>query len=626
MITNNKALLVLCAVLTLVVMPAYGKQLSVYYTTKEARKNSIPVPGERHPWEEADADDLVNNITLKAGKRLWIACDNLIDKDNTKSFSIQLTQNGTDKLLGELEFVEAKGFTSDDEGAPVNVTAVEVDDNASDGTMLFKYLMNPQPKWERLEFKVMRDISGGSLKAVAASACFNAELEEPEWPDLKELVMTDSSFGAPGAVIGDPRIVRIFIFPRINWVNRDVAPSFVAPEHTGRWNARFVDTDPDGLERPLGGVLFATDGEGLRTEDRYDLSFAMIGDADQRYDMYAFEAERGEFLDFVIAAGQLGFFDSFESYAAGEEICGQAHWEQWDGSDGVCGQISEEQACSGVHSLRISGAEGPQGDDMVQTFDIVGGAWRLTTRVFVPIEAQGQAWIVLLNQYPANKNWSLQVAFDANLSRVYNFDRRTERAPMRKGEWMEFDALIDLDNDVVEARLDGVPFITNWSWREGIQPTGEPWIQALDLYAGEPGQGGITAIYFDDMELTELTTGACCFEIEGVCEDGVRSDRCVDGGGTFHQGDLCADLDPLCGQGACVREPEWFCDGDVDGNRAVNPVDVGLVQAAFCAAGECSEDVLCQYDLDCNGAINPVDSGIVQSLFGLCDAPRDVCP
>ena len=80
---------------------------------------------------------------------------------------------------------------------------------------------------------------------------------------------------------------------------------------------------------------------------------------------------------------------------------------------------------------------------------------------------------------------------------------------------------------------------------------------------------------------------------------------------------------PPCG---CLRDPRWVCDGDVDGNGTVNPVDVGLVQAAFCAAEDCSDDDLCQYDIDCNGAINPVDAGIVQSLFGACEEPRDVCP
>ena len=80
----------------------------------------------------------------------------------------------------------------------------------------------------------------------------------------------------------------------------------------------------------------------------------------------------------------------------------------------------------------------------------------------------------------------------------------------------------------------------------------------------------------------------------------------------------------LCGGGdGCIREPEWQCDGDVDGDGQVNPVDSGLVQAAF---GSTDEQDVCNYDVDCDGQINPVDSGIVQSLFGTCEAPRDFCP
>ncbi len=76
---------------------------------------------------------------------------------------------------------------------------------------------------------------------------------------------------------------------------------------------------------------------------------------------------------------------------------------------------------------------------------------------------------------------------------------------------------------------------------------------------------------------------------------------------------------PLAG---CTRDPEWQCDGDVDGDGQVNPVDSGLVQAAF---GSGDEQDLCNYDVDCDGQINPVDSGIVQSLFGTCEEPRDAC-
>ena len=74
--------------------------------------------------------------------------------------------------------------------------------------------------------------------------------------------------------------------------------------------------------------------------------------------------------------------------------------------------------------------------------------------------------------------------------------------------------------------------------------------------------------------------------------------------------------------GNCVRDPQWLCDGDTDGDGQVNPIDSGLVQAAF---GSTDKGDLCQYDLDCDGQINPVDSGIVQSLFGTCLEPREAC-
>jgi hypothetical protein len=80
---------------------------------------------------------------------------------------------------------------------------------------------------------------------------------------------------------------------------------------------------------------------------------------------------------------------------------------------------------------------------------------------------------------------------------------------------------------------------------------------------------------------------------------------------------------PAAAPGGCVRDPDWICDGDVDGDGQVNPVDSGLTQSFF---GSTDEQALCQYDIDCDGQINPVDSGIIQSLFGTCDPPRNVCP
>jgi hypothetical protein len=100
---------------------------------------------------------------------------------------------------------------------------------------------------------------------------------------------------------------------------------------------------------------------------------------------------------------------------------------------------------------------------------------------------------------------------------------------------------------------------------------------------------------------------------------------CVAGSDPCKPNETCDEENNVCVSG-CVRSPDWVCDGDVDGNGTVNPVDVGLIQSGFCAVGQCDAQDLCQYDMDCNDTINPVDVGIVQSLFGVCDPPREVCP
>jgi hypothetical protein len=138
-------------------------------------------------------------------------------------------------------------------------------------------------------------------------------------------------------------------------------------------------------------------------------------------------------------------------------------------------------------------------------------------------------------------------------------------------------------------------------------------------------------------------TGACC-QRDGTCTpDATRSEclalegewrgegvTCAETGCQEHTGaccreGACAEETRTSCTGACTRQPQWICEGDVDGNGVVNPVDVGLVQAAFCTPGQCPDPDLCQYDIDCNGAISPVDSGLVQAQFGVCDPPSPPC-
>jgi hypothetical protein len=270
--------------------------------------------------------------------------------------------------------------------------------------------------------------------------------------------------------------------------------------------------------------------------------------------------------------------DDVEFYPIGE-VCSYGAWEEWVDSIDVCGEVTVEEAFSGDRSIKIVGNVGGsngQGDDIVQRFDIEGGRHTLSMMTFVPGGGRGNGYVVLLSNYPEPFDWAVVLRFDANGNLVRDSDHPGINTPMVKGEWIPLVIDIDLDADLVDVSYNGIRFITGKRWTEG---GGELRFEALDLYAGEPGQNGTTGMYFDDIVL------------QSVCE-------------------------------VCVRDPEWACDGDVDGNGIVNPVDHGLVQAAF---GSDDEADLCQYDIDCNGVINPVDSGLVQSLFGSCDPPRDAC-
>jgi len=273
--------------------------------------------------------------------------------------------------------------------------------------------------------------------------------------------------------------------------------------------------------------------------------------------------------------------DDFESYPLGE-ICGQNGWEEWDGSSDVCGSVVEDESFDGFQSLEIVGATGPAGDDTVQRFDIEGGVWPFRIMTYVPRDAVGDASIILLNSYPpalGNASWSVVIALDATSGNVEDWVD-IPLADLVFGHWVEFRLEIDLDADTVDYYYDGELILAAQSWKNKIANGGTPRIEALDLYGGEPTGSGTTGTYFDTIVLGK----------------------------------------PV---GGCVRDPEWQCDGDVDGDGQVNPVDSGLVQARF---GSVEEQDLCNYDVDCDGQINPVDSGIVQSLFGTCEEPRGVCP
>ncbi len=248
------------------------------------------------------------------------------------------------------------------------------------------------------------------------------------------------------------------------------------------------------------------------------------------------------------------FTDDFESYPVGE-ICGMGGWEEWSGSSGVCGLVTTEQANSGTKSFKIIGNSGAFGDDTVHQFDIRNGnAWTFSIMTFVPQNATGEAFIILLNQYPAF-DWSLQVHLNADTNLVVA-DFNIGQTALIKGRWVEFRAEIDLPNDQVDYFYDGVEFVSDTTWRDGVNPGGQPWISALDLYAGEPSSGGTSGTYFDDVSLV----------LAGGCEPcDTNCDGTVD----------AFDIEPFIGiLTGSIPNPCSACAGDADGSGTVDAFDI----------------------------------------------------
>ncbi|MGE3107888.1 MAG: DapH/DapD/GlmU-related protein [Phycisphaerales bacterium] len=212
------------------------------------------------------------------------------------------------------------------------------------------------------------------------------------------------------------------------------------------------------------------------------------------------------------AAAQVN--DNFESYPLGP-ICGQGGWMEWFSSTDVCGAVSSEQAFSGSKSLKIVGSVGGstgQGDDTVQVLDIDQGHWVVTVQTFVPTDATGRAFIVMLNSYPANLNWSLDLEFNANTNQVRDLDRPTDPAvPLVRGQWVQVHLDIDLNNDRLNVWYGDQHLIVNKTWVDGASTDGEPTFQCLDFYADEPAPAGqgTSGMYFDDIQTRPAGQAPC---------------------------------------------------------------------------------------------------------------------
>jgi hypothetical protein len=176
------------------------------------------------------------------------------------------------------------------------------------------------------------------------------------------------------------------------------------------------------------------------------------------------------------------FFEDFESYAPGTDLQDVGGWAGWDGDAAYSAPVSDAFAYSGVNSVEIIGSA-----DLVQTFAVDGGKCVFSAMQYIPSGTTGTTYFILLNQYPDNKDWSVQTTFNLDSGEVGFWHGGS--ATIVYDEWIELKYVIDLDNNLIDKFYNGA-YIATDTWAA----TGHTTLQAVDLFGN-----GASSVYYDDI-------------------------------------------------------------------------------------------------------------------------------
>ncbi len=292
-----------------------------------------------------------------------------------------------------------------------------------------------------------------------------------DWPPMARgtLVAIDADFGPivvnPIGPIGSPAVdMRVFVLgpdgqPDFTTIGLNALPPGKPMEFT------LADT---ALEIPLVVSFYADDPGQV-----YSIILEADLDGDGEYEpLESFSVTRGA------SAGPCDPVEDedFEFHPPGT-VCGIEGFIPWQNGNDVCGVVSTEQASSGNRSLKIVGAVGGSGglgdDTVLPVSDVESGRWTFRCMTFVPNGAVGDGAVILLNTYddaltPLISWYSAQIRFRAG-SNLITADFGAGSTSMVKGQWVELRVEIDLDTDRANYFYNGVQFVTNRHWSDGVQ-------------------------------------------------------------------------------------------------------------------------------------------------------------
>lgn len=211
----------------------------------------------------------------------------------------------------------------------------------------------------------------------------------------------------------------------------------------------------------------------------------------------------------VSSAGAQGMFDNFDSYTLGS-IHGQGGWEGWTGIGSVAGTVTAAQAFSGSQSLQVVA-----GNDTVRPFTgVASGLWTLSLQQYVPSTSSGTSWLILMNSYPANLNWSAQMYADITAGQMRSYEDEGASVALVTDQWVPIRFDINLTDNSVSSYYNDTLLATH-AWQSG----GINELQALDLYPDEgAGSAQVGPVFYDNLQLSVVPepTSLCLLLLGGL--------------------------------------------------------------------------------------------------------------
>ncbi|MCA3005977.1 MAG: LamG domain-containing protein [Phycisphaerales bacterium] len=175
-----------------------------------------------------------------------------------------------------------------------------------------------------------------------------------------------------------------------------------------------------------------------------------------------------------------------------------------------CAVVVGDPVFEGENAVLLRGTEpGVNGASVVQWSQIDSGRWAAEAQTFVPTDAVGNIFALVIDQWPSPVHFGGWVVLDASNNTVRNVVNSQQSVPLVRDQWVAVRFEIDLESDTVSAFYGGTPVYQGRSYRTGVgfpgsSPAGDGRIIGLAMYSGDAGVDGSSGAYVDAMALRYL--------------------------------------------------------------------------------------------------------------------------